>query len=95
MLRPEAGQAQLVEARPGRLQDLLGRGRADIDVDVAGEPLPEVVVQLRLEVGDDLVGPAEDEALERPTLEEAHQRLGGVPEVVVLLLLDAALVAGL
>ena len=48
-----------------------------------------------LEVGHHLARPADDQPLERLALEVAQQRVAGVLQVVVLLLLDAALVARL
>src|SRR5215208_1967187 len=78
-----------------RLEDPVGRGMLDVDVDAPRQPFGEVAVQLRLEVGDHLARPAEDEPLERAPLEVLHQHLARVLEVVVLLLLDPALVARL
>jgi hypothetical protein len=66
-----------------------------VHLDAAGEPLLEVLVELRLEVGGQLPGAADDQALERLLLEVPHQCVAGVLEVVVLLLLDPALVARL
>ena len=66
-----------------------------VHLDAPGEPLLEVLVELRLEVGHHLARAPHDQTLERPLLEVAHQRLSRVLEVVVLLLLDAALIAGL
>ena len=52
-------------------------------------------MQLRLEVGHHLARAAREQPLEGRPLEVLHQHVGRVLEVVVLLLLDAALVARL
>src|SRR5215211_539319 len=86
---------ELLEAGARGGEDLLGGRAVDVDLDAAGEPFLKVPMQLGLEVRDDLARPADDQALERTTLEVLHEGVGGVLQVVGLLLLDAALVASL
>src|SRR5215210_582677 len=76
------------------LRDLLARGRAHgvqagvlhVAGDAADEPLLQVRVQLRLEVADGLLRPADQEPVEAAQLEQVEGRVGGVPEVVLDLL---------
>ena len=84
-----ASALELVEARLGGREHLLGRRVVDVDLDAAGQPVAQVAVQLRLEVRRHLARAADDQALEGPALEVAHERLARVLQVVVLLLLDA------
>ena len=83
---------ELLDERPGGPEHLVGLRALDVDLDAAGEPLAQVVVQLLLEVGRDLARAADDQALEG-LLEVAQQRVAGDLQVVVLLLLDPTLVA--
>jgi hypothetical protein len=81
---------------PGRrLADLVERAVLDVDAQAAGEALAQVGVQQPLERGDGLLGPADDDPRERLLVEPAAGGLGDVLEMVVDVLVDRALVAGL
>ena len=93
----------LALAAPGVLLDPLAGAAAhgiearvlDVAGDAAGDALAQVGVQLGLELGDELVGRADQQPVEAAPLVELERDLGGVREVVLDLLVDAALVVGL
>jgi hypothetical protein len=86
---------ELLDQRPRGLQHLVRARVLHVHLHPAGEQLAQVVVELLLEVGHDLTRTADDEPLERLPLEVAQQCVAGGLQVVVLLLLHAALVARL
>ncbi len=58
------------------LQDLLG-GRVHVDVPPGHDPVAEVAMQAALELGQGLPQPADDQVLERLSLEQSR-RLGHI-----------------
>jgi hypothetical protein len=67
------------------LQDLLG-GRVHVDVPPRHDPVAEVAMQAALELWQGLPQPADDQVLERPSLEQSQRALGHSIEVLVELL---------
>src|SRR5215210_6415087 len=100
-LRHAVERLALAAAR--ELGDLLARAGAHgvqagvlhVAGDAADEPLLQVRVQLGLEVPDRLLGPADQQPVEAAQLEEVKGRVGRMAEMVLDLLVDAALVARL
>ena len=71
--------------------DLLGGGSLHVDVDVSDESLAQVGVQVVLHPMRELRWAAEDQMIKRLPLEVSEQQLAGSPDVILDLLLDAAL----
>ena len=85
----------LLDPLGGAGADLVDRRVLDVAGDPAGQALAQVGVQAVLEVADELVGRADQQAVEAVALVERERRVGRAGDVVVDLLVDAALVVGL
>src|SRR2546427_72663 len=73
----------------------LGRARLDVDVEPSGDPVAQVAVERALDLSAHLVRRTDDEPLDDAALRELEELFAGVLEVVLGLLLDAALEPGL
>ena len=71
--------------------DLLRGGSLHVDVHMSDKPLAQVGVQVVLDPMRELRWAAEDQMVKRLVLKTREQQLAGSPDVVLDLLLDAAL----
>src|SRR6266540_6366542 len=85
--RPDARAIELLLAPQGPRQDLVRRGRHR-EVERGDDALPQVVVQLLLELRGDLLRAGHDQVVEAPPLEEPQQHLGHVLQVLLPVLVD-------